>query len=277
MSPSWLWSNQVINHSRCWCGLDNSRTPAGRMAVACLDPGVVPLLRFGGHLHRALASRSHVRVWLRAPADGGELNVNLQKMKKADTWPAALQGRNTQVDPMTLEGMQKKIMLERFQSEVRVQYIDQAHPAAVQQIDAAADCMSWVDTLVFVLVQQSLAPKQPAASFNRAPERDSYLVVQTRIFSMAFKISTKGKRPSSDHSAPWHLRECPGSPPVSRCPLFSDPRTLTARCRCTLHSFLPTRLCLLFLTQNPGFDFSGAEFNGQVPDARSFMGGVKYT
>ncbi|CAM9174714.1 unnamed protein product [Ectocarpus sp. 6 AP-2014] len=77
--------------------------------------------------------------------DGGELNVNLQKMKKADTWPAALQGRNTQVDPMTLEGMQKKIMLERFQSE------------------------------------------------------------------------------------------------------------------------------------NPGFDFSGAEFNGQVPDARSFMGGVKYT
>ncbi|CAM9612748.1 unnamed protein product [Hapterophycus canaliculatus] len=77
--------------------------------------------------------------------DGGELNVNLQKMKKADTWPAALQGRNTTVDPVTLEGMQKKIMLERFQSE------------------------------------------------------------------------------------------------------------------------------------NPGFDFSGAEFNGQVPDARSFMGGVKYT
>lgn len=52
-------------------------------------------------------------------SDGGELNVNLQKMKKADTWPAALQGSNTNVDPLTLEGMQKKIMLERFQSEVR--------------------------------------------------------------------------------------------------------------------------------------------------------------
>lgn len=51
-------------------------------------------------------------------SDGGELNVNLQKMKKADTWPAALQGSNTTVDPLTLEGMQKKIMLERFQSEV---------------------------------------------------------------------------------------------------------------------------------------------------------------
>lgn len=51
-------------------------------------------------------------------ADGGELNVNLQKMKKAETWPSALQGKNTTVDPITLEGMQKKIMLERFQSEV---------------------------------------------------------------------------------------------------------------------------------------------------------------
>ena len=44
--------------------------------------------------------------------------MNLQKMKKADTWPAALQGRDARVDPITLEGMQKKIMLERFQNEV---------------------------------------------------------------------------------------------------------------------------------------------------------------
>jgi hypothetical protein len=28
--------------------------------------------------------------------------------------------------------------------------------------------------------------------------------------------------------------------------------------------------------QNPGFDFSNAEFNGNVPDPQSFMGGVKY-
>ena len=26
--------------------------------------------------------------------------------------------------------------------------------------------------------------------------------------------------------------------------------------------------------QHPGFDFSGAEFNGAAPDARSFMGGM---
>jgi hypothetical protein len=31
-----------------------------------------------------------------------------------------------------------------------------------------------------------------------------------------------------------------------------------------------------FQEENPGFDFRGAEFNGSVPDAREFMGGVKY-
>jgi len=31
-----------------------------------------------------------------------------------------------------------------------------------------------------------------------------------------------------------------------------------------------------FKEENPGFDFSGADFNGSVPDARSFMGGVQY-
>ena len=28
--------------------------------------------------------------------------------------------------------------------------------------------------------------------------------------------------------------------------------------------------------QNPGFDFSGATFNGAVPDPKTFMGGVGY-
>jgi hypothetical protein len=30
-----------------------------------------------------------------------------------------------------------------------------------------------------------------------------------------------------------------------------------------------------FQEENPGFDFSGAEFNGQVPEARTFMGGPR--
>ena len=32
-----------------------------------------------------------------------------------------------------------------------------------------------------------------------------------------------------------------------------------------------------FQEENPGMDFRGAEFNGSVPDPRTFMGGVKYT
>ena len=31
-----------------------------------------------------------------------------------------------------------------------------------------------------------------------------------------------------------------------------------------------------FNEENPGFDFSGADFNGNIPNAREFMGGVKY-
>lgn len=31
-----------------------------------------------------------------------------------------------------------------------------------------------------------------------------------------------------------------------------------------------------FQAENPGFDFSGAEFNGNVPDPKTFMGGVGY-
>lgn len=32
-----------------------------------------------------------------------------------------------------------------------------------------------------------------------------------------------------------------------------------------------------FQEENPGFDFSNAQFNGMVPEARTFMGGVSYT
>ncbi len=30
-----------------------------------------------------------------------------------------------------------------------------------------------------------------------------------------------------------------------------------------------------FQEENPGFDFSQAEFNGNIPEAREFMGGIK--
>ncbi len=32
-----------------------------------------------------------------------------------------------------------------------------------------------------------------------------------------------------------------------------------------------------FQEEHPGFDFSGAEFNGEVPNAREFMGGVRHS
>ena len=49
----------------------------------------------------------------------GEININLQKMNKAETWEAALLGRDgSSVDPVTKEEIRKKkMMLDRFQEE----------------------------------------------------------------------------------------------------------------------------------------------------------------
>ena len=47
----------------------------------------------------------------------GEININLQKMNKAEAWDAALRGRGAEVDAITKEEVKKKMMLERFQEE----------------------------------------------------------------------------------------------------------------------------------------------------------------
>jgi len=50
--------------------------------------------------------------------ESGELNINLQKMNKAETWVCALKGQQgSKVDPLTHQEIQKKMMLERFQEE----------------------------------------------------------------------------------------------------------------------------------------------------------------
>lgn len=49
----------------------------------------------------------------------GEININLQKMNKAEAWDCALKGHAGQtIDPATKEEVRKKLLLERFQEEV---------------------------------------------------------------------------------------------------------------------------------------------------------------
>lgn len=51
----------------------------------------------------------------------GEININLQKMNKAEVWDRPLMGRGGEpVDDFTKEEQKKKIMLERFQDEVTI-------------------------------------------------------------------------------------------------------------------------------------------------------------
>ena len=48
--------------------------------------------------------------------DDGEIEINMQKMAKGETWPAALAGHG-KIDQFTRGEIQKKMMLERFQEE----------------------------------------------------------------------------------------------------------------------------------------------------------------
>jgi CS domain len=49
----------------------------------------------------------------------GEININLQKMNKAEAWSSALAGKSgEEVDELTKEDIKKKLMIERFQEEV---------------------------------------------------------------------------------------------------------------------------------------------------------------
>ncbi|KAI9911509.1 hypothetical protein PsorP6_009265 [Peronosclerospora sorghi] len=48
--------------------------------------------------------------------DAGELNINLQKMKKGFIWPSVFVGHG-EMDPMQQEATKKQMMLERFQEE----------------------------------------------------------------------------------------------------------------------------------------------------------------
>lgn len=50
------------------------------------------------------------------------------------------------------------------------------------------------------------------------------------------------------------------------------PKTLIYSPRSDPQSISPSRP----QEEHPGFDFSDAEFNGDVPSAKDFMGGVKY-
>ena len=83
------------------------------------------------HKHLKVGIKGHDQVYLDEDTWGpvkpeesmwtmvdGEININLQKMNKAETWEAALLGRDgATVDAITKEQIRKKMMLDRFQEE----------------------------------------------------------------------------------------------------------------------------------------------------------------
>jgi hypothetical protein len=49
-------------------------------------------------------------------AEDGELHITLTKLEQGDPWPSAIKGH--EVDIMTQQAEQQRLMLERFQREV---------------------------------------------------------------------------------------------------------------------------------------------------------------
>jgi len=53
----------------------------------------------------------------------GEIQIILQKMRKAEAWECALQGKSgSKIDSFTKEEVKKKLLIERFQEEVITNY-----------------------------------------------------------------------------------------------------------------------------------------------------------
>ncbi len=49
-------------------------------------------------------------------AEDGIININLQKMRKGETWSSVFVGHG-ELDPVAVQDVQKKMLLERFQEE----------------------------------------------------------------------------------------------------------------------------------------------------------------
>ena len=145
--------------------------------------------------------------------DDGEINVNLQKMRKAEMWVSALEGHG-ELDPMT------------------------------KQVSWGGGLAGGGQSMGCSLPHHSLtAGGSEAADAGEVPRREPWLRVSGRTLAYP---------PASASLRATPIPELPSARLSSLVPI-SPPRRL------------------------PPHSFSNADFNGSVPDARDFMGGVKYT
>ncbi len=72
------------------------------------------------YLNHALSGQVVVDESMWTMDDGeGEIEINLQKMKKGDTWGCVFENHG-ELNPFAKGEVQKQMMLERFQAEVRL-------------------------------------------------------------------------------------------------------------------------------------------------------------
>ena len=85
-------------------------------APVCPNPSALPLTPSAAAARSPPTRATTASLPAANPPDEGEIEINLQKVKKGETWNSALAGHES-LDPFTKGEVQKKMMLERFQEE----------------------------------------------------------------------------------------------------------------------------------------------------------------
>ena len=125
--------------------------------------------------------------------------------------------------------------------------------------------------------------------FINPPKNTSAKQIQCTITASTFRIGLKNNTPFLDETFQhtvdstdsfWtmedgeiHITLTKGSRGVTWLCLFKGHAQVDAHTQSEIQKSL---MLERFQAENPGFDFSGASFNGSVPDAKTFMGGLAY-
>lgn len=180
------------------------------------------------------------------PKEDGELTISLTKLQPGEPWPAAIKGHEP--DALTQQQEQQRLMLERFQREVRGATAEGAgsgeglgaHRAFAGQLAHAA----WRPSF-----GPACAPLSRAVSIGLACGARR----QPRRLNCSASSAGAVRAPRSPaRTALLPHPPIPTSGPNPPNPLTPPPPSV----------------------QHPGFDFSQATFNGEVPNPRTFLGGM---
>ncbi|MFQ6655401.1 hypothetical protein Gotur_025978 [Gossypium turneri] len=217
------------------------------------------------------------------------MHITLQKRDKGQTWSSPILGQG-QLDPYSTDLGQKRLMLQRFQEELKAMFscflsehmfryryggmIIQMLKVVYADRRPCLEKLSFVFVLVirfrFSLLSKTLVGCFPFQQADRVTKR-----LTGKPKSIAFPLSQFLERPividSSARPRETETLELIRETPRSLSELQED---VIYKWEFDLF-YIKVGSELKHFCINPGFDFSQAHFLGSCPDPRTFMGGIR--